>query len=161
LKNNSNINYSENLNQTKDNGKNSIYNSNRSITNCAGFSFTINESNNNIINFDSLKKELANKILKINRGIDFGKINYFNNELYKDIKDIIKEISRCDYIMNKYQNNILIFETLKVLRMDIIQTCFRYECFINNQEIPKFSSSFEGNKKYYTFNKDIIMNRRI
>ena len=56
---------------------------------------------------------------------------------------------------------IKIFETLKVLRMDIIQTCFRYECLINNKEIPKFSSSFEGNKNNYTFNKDIIMNRKI
>ena len=111
-----------------------------------------------IFNINSYKLEVGNKILNINKIIDNGKGNFFNKELHKEVITIIKEIPKCRDLMNKFNNSIDINENLIKLRMDIKQTCFRYQCFLCNHELYPFVSSFSGNKNQYDFNEEAIIN---
>ena len=43
------------------------------------------------------------------------------------------------------------------MRMDIEQTCERYEALINGRIVEPFYSSFSGNTRQYYFNKNNIL----
>ena len=63
--------------------------------------------------------------------------------------------------MIKFNNSININENLIKLRIDIKQTCFRYQCFLYNQELYPFVISFYNNKNQYDFNEEAIINYNI
>ena len=84
--------------------------------------------------------------------------NNNNNNLHQEIIDLIKKISLCDDLINKFKSKINIVNGLEKIKMDLIQTCARYQCLISNKNIPEFKSSFNGNNNKYFFNKELIIN---
>ena len=122
---------------------------------------TQNEPKEKIFDINSYKKELGNKLLNINKIIDYGKGTCFNNELFKEVIGLMNEIPHCEKMMNKYSNNTYILENLSKLRMDIKQTCFRYESFLYNNKVLPFVSSFFNNSNQYNFNENAILNYNV
>ena len=43
------------------------------------------------------------------------------------------------------------------IKSDMMQTCSRYEKYINNESYEGFFSALDGNKCIYTFNKDNLL----
>ena len=56
--------------------------------------------------------------------------------------------------MKNYQNKgqRQAFETIRNMRLDIEQTCYRYEALMNDQNVEPFFSSFSGNTRQYYYN---------
>ena len=116
----------------------------------------IQENNNNNFDVEAFKQEVGNNIINVNNMILY--FNIYNYYLYQEIMKIINQISSCEYLINNNKNNIYIVNIIEKLKMDLMQTCYRYECLISKQNIPKFYSSFFGNTSIYYFNKDVIIN---
>ena len=162
---NNNSNYNNNQNYNQNNNNNNYNNNNyyRSNTN-----FTSNRVNNNNFNnfrnnndtFDiiSFKQTLGNRLLKLNAWIDDGKYSYNSGQLKEGMKEILTEIPKCDYMMNRYQLNSdkRGYEIARNLKMDIEQTCARYEDLVNERNVEKFRSSFTGNSRQYYYNKSLM-----
>ena len=164
---NNNININKNpsfLNQTNQN-KNPSLNNNLKINNMNSKNNNNyiksspnnfeQSSNHNDFNVDIYKLKVGNILLKINKEIDNRRLNKY---LHDDIKGIMNEISNCESRINENLNNSKITDNLKLLRMDIIQTCSRYQCLIYKQPVPDFLSSFSGNNNQYNFNRNDILN---
>ena len=164
---NNNININKNpsfLNQTNQN-KNPSLNNNSKINNMNSKNNNNyiksspnnfeQSSNHNDFNVDIYKLKVGNILLKINKEIDNRRLNKY---LHDDIKGIMNEISNCESRINENLNNSKITDNLKLLRMDIIQTCSRYQCLIYKQPVPDFLSSFSGNNNQYNFNRNDILN---
>ena len=164
---NNNININKNpsfLNQTNQN-KNPSLNNNLKINNMNSKNNNNyiksspnnfeQSSNYNDFNVDIYKLKVGNILLKINKEIDNRRLNKY---LYEDIKGIMNEISNCESRINENLNNSKITDNLKLLRMDIIQTCSRYQCLIYKQPVRDFLSSFSGNNNQYNFNRNAILN---
>ena len=118
----------------------------------------INNNNNMFNNIEDFIDKSENNINKVNEMISSFTIYSSNCILHKEIMNIIKQISYCDNIINEYKDNISIVNSVEMLKMDLKQTCFRYECLITGKNIPIFKSSFTGNKATFNFNKDAIIN---
>ena len=146
-------NFGENININ-----NSKINDNKNIKTS---SIIQNEPKEKNFDINSYKKELGDKLLNINKKIDYGKGTCFNNELFKEVIGLMNEISHCEKMMNKYSNNTYILENLSKLKMDIKQTCFRYENFLYNNKIFPFVSSFFNNSNQYNFNENAILNYNV
>lgn len=167
LKNN-NINNSQNNNMNNINNKNSSQNQvkenkDSSLNNSRNKNNINNNceqnSNNNSFNVNNYKWVVGNRLLKINKEIDNRRSNMPSNfNLHEEIKGIINEISICESRINEYLSNSQIIENLQNLKMDIIQTCARYQCLIYKNYVPDFLSSFQGNNNRYNFNKSAIIN---
>ena len=84
-----------------------------------------------------------------------------NEKLRNGIEIILLEL---DNIQNMLYNNNRREDQDIILKIksDMIQTCSRYEKFVNNQNYEPFFSAFNGNKCIYTFNKDnLLLNRNL
>ena len=45
-------------------------------------------------------------------------------------------------------------ETIRNMRLDVEQTCYRYEALMNDQILEPFFSSFSGNTRQYYYDTD-------
>ena len=183
--NNTNKNYNMNLNNNKNNYENSNYNRKDNIsdyykvkdnnmnnyyrTNTGYNNNTFNKTNDPFSNnsnfahlnantFDVIdfKRTLGNKLLKLNGWINEGKYSFNSVKLKEEIKEIINEISKCDYMMNIYQlkrdNNA--YNIVRNMKLDVEQTCARYEDLLKDKYVQPFQSSFCGNNRQYYFDKN-------
>ena len=158
-------NYNYNNNNFNNNFNNNNNNSNYNRTN-TNYNNRFNNNNfNNNNNFSrqtmdtydiqSFKQTLGNRLLLLNSWIDDGRYSFNSGKLKEGIIEIIKEIPKCEYMMNKCQlnNDKRGYETARNMRMDMEQTCSRYEDLMNNRRIEPFYSAFSGNSRQYYFNK--------
>ena len=143
--NNNNININNNYNRS-----NTDFNNNRFNNNFNDFS-----QNNDTFDTNYFKQNLGNKLLQLNSWIDDGKYSFNSGKLKEGILEIINEISRCEYMMDrcKLNNDKNGYGIVRNMKMDIEQTCARYEDMINDRRIEPFISSFTGNSRKYYFNK--------
>ena len=157
---NNNNNY--NRNNYNNNNNNNYYRTNTNYNNNNVF----NNNYNNISypSFDnsdpiSYKRILGNKLLQLNGMIDNGKYSFNSQQLKAGIKEIINEITKCEYLMNRCQLNSDKggYQIFRNMRMDIEQTCSRYEDLISGRNPEPFRSSFTGNSKQYYFNKNFLL----
>ena len=156
--NNINKNNYNNFNNNNFNNNNAIncnYNNNRIISNSKNFNNNFSSQNNNLNDFISYKKILGNRLLQLNSWIDEGIYSPNFCKLKEGIIEIINEIPKCENKMNKCTMNRdkKGYETYRNMKMDMEQTCSRYEDLVNNRDVEPFSSSFFGNSRQYYFNK--------
>ena len=111
----------------------------------------------------SFKRDLGNKLLQLNKWIDAGKFNFNSNQLKQGIKLIINEIPKCEHMMVQYQisNDRNGYAIVRNMKMDIEQTCSRYESLINDRIVEPFRSSFCGNSRQYYFNKCNLLGNQV
>ena len=151
-------NYNNNINKNNYNNFNNNYNynNNRIISNNKNFNNNFSSQNNNNLNdFISYKKILGNRLLQLNSWIDEGIYSPNFCKLKEGIIEIINEIPKCENKMNKCTMNRdkKGYETYRNMKMDMEQTCSRYEDVVNNRDVEPFTSSFFGNSRQYYFNK--------
>ena len=155
--NNINKNNYNNFNNNNFNNNNVInYNNNRIISNNKNFNNNFSSQNNNNLNdFISYKKILGNRLLQLNSWIDEGIYSPNFCKLKEGIIEIINEIPKCENKMNKciMNRDKKGYETYRNMKMDMEQTCSRYEDVVNNRDVEPFTSSFFGNSRQYYFNK--------
>ena len=154
--NNFNNNYNFNNNNNYNNSRNSYdnnYNDNNNNFN--------NYSNNNTSYYESddpylYKKTWMIRIELYNKWISDGELCYERKKLKDGIKSILDESKKIEYLLNKYSKdgNKEALEIILNIKSDMFQTCSRYEKFINNKSTEKFVSSFDGNKKKYSFKRE-------
>jgi hypothetical protein len=99
------------------------------------------------------------KIAMYNGWIDKGPNDINGEQLKIGIRSILFEFNKVESLLQKY-NKEGDFESVCIilkLKSDMIQTCYRYERFINNQSYEKFYSAFEGNINSYNFNKEFLL----
>ena len=155
------LNTSENNNDIKDFQSNDMKNNiNDSIISELNYENCKNQINRNSFDLNAFLKKLAKNITRVNNMISPYNIYNSNNNinLHQEIIDLIKKISLCDDLINKFKSNINFVNGLEKIKMDLIQTCARYQCLISNKNIPEFKSSFNGNNNKYFFNKELIIN---
>ena len=152
--NNFNNNFNNNNNNSNYNRTNTNYNNRFNNNN---FNNNNNFSRQTMDTYDiqSFKQALGNRLLLLNSWIDDGRYSFNSGKLKEGIIEIIKEIPKCEYMMNKCQlnNDKRGYETARNMRMDMEQTCSRYEDLMNNRRIEPFYSAFSGNSRQYYFNK--------
>jgi hypothetical protein len=178
MNNNTNINHNQNCNYSNNIGNNNYNNQNCNINN----NYNSNSNNNNYNNnsnynnnngpnnysnnnyndtFDiiSFKQTLGNKLLQLNAYIDEGKSSFNSGQLKQGIIEIIYEILKCEKMMNRCQLNKdrKGYEIVRNMKMDIEQTCFRYENLMKDRRVEPFLSSFSGNSKQYYFDKSALL----
>ena len=177
MNNNTNINHNQNSNYSNNIGNNNYNNQNCNINN----NYNSNSNNNNYNNnsnynnngpknysnnnyndtFDiiSFKQTLENKLLQLNAYIDEGKFSFNSGKLKQGIIEIINEIPKCECMMNRCQLNKdrKGYEIVRNMKMDIEQTCFRYENLMKDRRVEPFLSSFSGNSKQYYFDKSALL----
>ena len=159
--NNQNYNINNNYNSNSNNNNYNINNYNNS-SNCNNNNGPNNYSNNNYNDtFDiiSFKQTLGNKLLQLNAYIDEGKFSFNSGKLKQGIIEIINEILKCEYMMNRCQLNKdrKGYEIVRNMKMDIEQTCSRYENLMKDRRVEPFCSSFSGNHKQYYFDKSALL----
>ena len=155
MNNNCNKINNNNYNRTN-NYNNNINKNNRIISNNKNFNNNFSSQNNNNLNdFISYKKILGNRLLQLNSWIDEGIYSPNFCKLKEGIIEIINEIPKCENKMNKCTMNRdkKGYETYRNMKMDMEQTCSRYEDVVNNRDVEPFTSSFFGNSRQYYFNK--------
>ena len=153
--NNNNFNNNNAINYNRSN-TNYNYNNNRIINNNKNFNNIFSTQNNNNINdFISYKKTLGNRLLQLNSWINEGKYSPNLCKLKEGIIEIVNEIPNCENMMNKCKINSdkKGYETYRNMKMDMEQTCARYEDLVNDWKVEPFLSSFFGNSRQYYFNK--------
>lgn len=151
-------NYNNNINKNNYNNFNNNYNYNNNwiISNNKNFNNNFSSQNNNNLNdFISYKKILGNRLLQLNSWIDEGIYSPNFCKLKEGIIEIINEIPKCENKMNKciMNRDKKGYETYRNMKMDMEQTCSRYEDVVNNRDVEPFTSSFFGNSRQYYFNK--------
>ena len=163
---NNNINYNNSNNNNNFNNINSLnynrsntnyyYNNNKIINNNKNFNNNFSsQKNNNLNDFISYKKTLGNRLLQLNSWIDESIYSANLCKLKEGIIEIINEMPKCENMMNKCKmnNDKKGYETYRNMKMDMEQTCARYEDLVNNRKVDPFRSSFFGNSRQYYFNK--------
>ena len=165
--NNYNNNNYNNNNYNRNNTNNFNNNYNRTNTNYNNNRFNNNNFNNNYQNSDTydvnyFKQTIGNRLLQLNSWIDDGRYSFNSGKLKEGIIGIINELPRCEYLMNRCQLNgdKRGYEVARNMRMDMEQTCARYEDLMNNRNVEPFRSSFFGNTRQYYFNKDYMFGKQ-
>ena len=174
IPNNQFSNYNNNYNNFNQNNNNNINNNYNNFPNNNN-NYQNNQNNNNYNNnkFNSnnnnypgqgdyssearyYKRLLGNKLLQLNSWINEGKYSFNSGRLKEGIQEIINEIPNCNNMMRNYQKSgdRKAFETIRNMRMDIEQTCARYEALMNDRNVEPFYSSFSGNTRQYYFNSN-------
>ena len=165
---NNNIN---NFQQINNNNNNNHFNNNNNLnknttynnSNYNNFNHNYNNNNNNFslqsdysLEAKYYKRILGNKLLQLNKWINEGKYSFNSGKLKEGIQEILNEISHCNNMMREYQmkGDRKAFETIRNMKMDIEQTCARYEALMNDKKIDPFYSSFSGNTRQYYFDKN-------
>ena len=102
------------------------------------------------------KRTLGSKLLQLNAWINEGKFSFNSGRLKKGIQEILDELPYCNTLMQRYQKigQKEAFETIKKMRLDIEQTCSRYEALMCDKKVEPFYSSFFGNTRQYYYNKN-------
>ena len=154
-RNNNNFNNNNVINYIRTN-TNYNYNNNRIINNNNNFNYFSSQNNNKINGFISYKRTLGNRLLQLNSWIDEDKYSPNFCKLKEGIIEIINEIPKCENMMNNctINNDKKGYETYRNMKMDMEQTCSRYEDLVNDRYIEPFRSSFFGNSRKYYFNKN-------
>jgi hypothetical protein len=150
--NNFNNNYNRNNFNNSNNsnyGRSNTFNNNNRFNN-NNFSY----QNTNTFDINLFKSTLGNRLLQLNSWIDEGRYSFNSGKLKEGIIEIIKEISKCEYMMNRCQSNNdkRGYQVVRNMRMDMEQTCARYEDLVNDRFVEPFRSSFTGNSRQYYFN---------
>jgi len=102
-----------------------------------------NYSNNYSI--EQFKSELGIKIYEINKWIDKGYYSFYNTYsglLIKGLYELKKYSEKCNELFNMNQNNKYCCDILSKLKMDIAQTCERYNNLNNKKAVYPFKSAF-------------------
>ena len=170
-KNNNNINnnfnngvnnnhFNNNFNNVENDNK---FNKPKNNYNIQNYQNQINENKNNIKDMNNpaflYKHSWSLKIAMYNDWIDKGSNDKNEEQLKIGIRNILFEFNKVESLLQKY-NKEGDFESVCIilkLKSDMIQTCYRYERFINNQSYEKFYSAFEGNINSYNFNKEYLL----
>ena len=156
----SNQNYNNNINNNfnKNNNNNNYNNSSNSNYNNRPNNYN-NNNYNDTFDIISFKQTLGNKLLQLNAWIDNGKFSFQSGNLKQGIIEIINEIPKCEYLMNRCQlnNDRRGYEVARNMKMDMEQTCFRYENLMNDRRVEQFRSSFTGNSRQYYFDKSALL----
>ena len=158
--NNQNNNYNNNYNnQNYNNNNNNNYNNSSNCNNNNGPNNYSNNNYNDTFDIISFKQTLGNKLLQLNAWIDNGKFSFNSGKLKQGIIEIINEIPKCEYLMNRCQlnNDRRGYEVARNMKMDMEQTCFRYENLMNDRRVDQFRSSFTGNSRQYYFDKNALL----
>ena len=140
-------------NNNNANNNNNYYRTNRANTlnnnNCT-FAF----QNNDTFDIISFKRTVGNRLLQLNRWIDDGKFSFNSGKLKDGMRQILKEIQKCEYMMRRSElsNDKRGYEVARNMRMDMEQTCARYEALMNDRRVEPFCSSFTGNSRQYYYN---------
>ena len=131
-------------------------NQNNNFNNPNRYNNNINnqETNNNTIEAKYYKRLLGNKLLQLNSWINEGKYSFNSGKLKEGIQEILAEIPNCNNMMRNYQSkgDRNAFEIIRNMRMDVEQTCARYEALMNDKPVEPFFSSFSGNTRQYYYN---------
>ena len=101
--------------------------------------------NNNNYSIEQFKSELGRKIYEINGWIDKGYYSFYNTYsglLIKGLCDLKKYSEKCNELSNIYQNNKYCWDILSKLKMDIAQTCERYNNLNSKKAVYPFKSAF-------------------
>jgi hypothetical protein len=165
---NFNNNYNNNFNQ---NNNNNNYNNNNFLNNNNNYQ---NNQNNNNFNNNKLrsnnnnyigqadysaearyyKRLLGNKLLQLNAWINEGKFSFNSGRLKNGIQEILGELAYTNTLMQRYQKigQRQAYDIIRNMRLDIEQTCARYEALNCGKIVEPFYSSFQGNTKQYYYN---------
>ena len=154
--NNNNYNMNNNNNNIQNNNYQNHNNQNNNYNNPNRYNNNINnqETNNNTIEAKYYKRLLGNKLLQLNSWINEGKYSFNSGKLKEGIQEILAEIPNCNNMMKNYQSkgDRNAFEIIRNMRMDVEQTCARYEALMNDKPVEPFFSSFSGNTRQYYYN---------
>ena len=115
-----------------------------------------NNENNYIIspqNILSYKKSWSQELNLYNQLMSQGYSDYSKNKLKGGIKGILIELDKIESMLSNYKGPQE-HQILLKLKSDMIQTCSRYEKYINQESYEHFYSAFEGNNRIYSFNKE-------
>ncbi len=162
--NNNNFNNNNNTNSnyyrsrtTNNNNFNNFNNNNFNNFNNNNFN-NFNNQSNDTYDIQNFKLTIGNRLLQLNSWIDDGKFSFNSGKLKEGIIEIMKEINKCEYLMRRCEMNKdkIGYETARNMRMDIEQTCARYEDLVNDRRMEPFYSSFSGNIRQYYFNKNAM-----
>ena len=152
--NNINQNYNNN-NNNNHNYYNNFSNNNNNFQNNNNYNNNYNNQGQNdyLLEAKTYKRLLGKKLLQLNAWINEGKYSFNSGKLKQGIEEILNEISNCNNMMRNYQNKgqRQAFETIRNMRLDIEQTCYRYESLMNDQNVEPFFSSFSGNTRQYYY----------
>ena len=142
-----NNNYNNNYNNFCNNRNN--YQNNNNYNN----NYNSQGQNDYLIEAKTYKKLLGNKLLQLNAWINEGKYSFNSGRLKQGIQEILNEISICNNMMRNYQNKgeREAFGIIRNMRMDIEQTCSRYEDLMCDKNVQPFISTFQGNTRQYYY----------
>ena len=143
-----NNNYNNNYNNFCNN-RNNYQNNNNNYNN----NYNSKGQNDYLIEAKTYKKLLGNKLLQLNAWINEGKYSFNSGRLKQGIQEILNEISICNNMMRNYQNKgeREAFGIIRNMRMDIEQTCSRYEDLMCDKNVQPFISTFQGNTRQYYY----------
>ena len=143
----SNPNYNLNNNRNNNNYNNSGYNNNNNNNNRG-------EQNDYIMEAKYYKRTLGKKLLQLNAWINEGKFSFNSGQLKKGIQEILDELAYTNSLMQRYQKigQRQAYDIIRFMRMDIEQTCARYEALNCDKVVEPFYSSFQGNTRQYYYN---------
>ena len=144
-----NNNYNNNNYNNFSNNRNNYQNNNHNYNN----NYNSQGQNDYLIEAKTYKKLLGNKLLQLNAWINEGKYSFNSGRLKQGIQEILNEISICNNMMRNYQNKgeREAFGIIRNMRMDIEQTCSRYEDLMCDKNVQPFISTFQGNTRQYYY----------
>ena len=165
--NNSNFgqnNYNNNNPYNNYNNNNPYNNSNNNMnSNPYNNNFSYNNMNNNFSNNNSDPVYLCDmwrqKLNVYNGYIGEGKFSYHANKLKEGIKEILDSFSTIDNAMNNCFNDNSRMN-LSMVKSDMEQTVYRYECLKNDKKVEPFHSAFDGNSRKYFFNAQNLFSQK-
>ena len=158
--NNNNNNFNQKFKSSKTNfnmnNNNNNFNNNNNYNN-SGYNNNNNsrgEQNDYLMEAKYYKRTLGNKLLQLNAWINEGKFSFNSGRLKKGIQEILDELAYTNSLMQRYQKigQRQAFEIIRNMRMDIEQTCARYEALNCDRIVEPFFSSFQGNTRQYYYN---------
>ena len=121
------------------------------------------KNNNNFSNNNSDPVYLCDmwrqKLNIYNGYIGEGKFSYHANKLKEGIKEILDSFSTIDNAMNNCFNDNSRMN-LSMVKSDMEQTVYRYECLKNDKKVEPFHSAFDGNSRKYFFNAQNLFSQK-
>ena len=155
---NNGLNNNFNNNKNNNNIYNSFNNNNFNNNNFSNNSFNNKNYQNNNPSQDIMqyKQNWLDKINLYNQLMNQGYSDYNKENLRNGIQIILIELDNIPNIMFN-NNRVEDQEIILKIKSDMLQTCSRYEKFINNESYEGFFSAFDGNRCIYTFNKENLL----
>ena len=125
-----------------------------------------NENNDNtfltgeILNHpEKIKNIWEIKIDKYNKYIDEGKLSNNIIKLKEGINEIIDNLLPMENLITKFTmlNNNKGSDDMITIKNDMEQTLYRYNKLMKNKKVEPFISAFNGNKRKYNINENLIL----